>query len=62
MPIQTVTMDGRKLVKAIPWIGVLGHLDVVPQLIDDWKSDPFTVNYRDGKAYGRGVQMIKAQP
>ena len=26
-------------------IGVLGHLDVVPPgLIDDWKSDPFTVN------------------
>ena len=29
------------------------------QLIDDWKSDPFTVNYRDGKAYGRGVQDDK---
>lgn len=41
-------------------IGVLGHLDVVPPgLIDDWKSDPFTVNYRDGKAYGRGVQDDK---
>ncbi len=46
--------EGEKL------IGVLGHLDVVPPgLRDDWKSDPFTVTYRDGKAYGRGVQDDK---
>ena len=41
-------------------IGILGHLDVVPPgMLDDWKSDPFTVTYRDGKAYGRGVQDDK---
>ena len=41
-------------------IGVLGHLDVVPPgLSSDWHSDPFKVDYRDGKAYGRGVQDDK---
>jgi succinyl-diaminopimelate desuccinylase len=41
-------------------IGVLGHLDVVPPgLSSDWHSEPFKVDYRDGKAYGRGVQDDK---
>jgi succinyl-diaminopimelate desuccinylase len=43
-----------------PLIGVLGHLDVVPPgQLSDWHADPFKVDYRDGKAYGRGVQDDK---
>lgn len=36
------------------YIGVLGHLDVVPAGTG-WSSDPFALTVRNGKAYGRGV-------
>lgn len=41
-------------------IGILGHLDVVPPGdLNNWKTDPFKVTYKDGRAYGRGVQDDK---
>lgn len=36
------------------YIGVLGHLDVVPAG-DDWKFDPYSGTVDDGKIYGRGA-------
>lgn len=41
-------------------IAVLGHLDVVPAGdLDKWKSNPFKMEIRDGKLFGRGVQDDK---
>lgn len=40
-------------------LGLLAHLDVVPVSGQDWISDPFTVDIRDGKMYGRGVNDDK---
>ncbi len=32
-----------------------GHTDVVPVDGQDWSSDPFKPEVRDGKLYGRGA-------
>jgi len=37
---------------------VMAHLDVVPEG-EGWLSDPYTMEIRDGKAYGRGVSDNK---
>lgn len=36
-------------------MGVLGHLDVVPAVPEDWNTDPFTLTDIDGKLYARGT-------
>ena len=36
-----------------------GHTDVVPVDGQDWSSDPFKVEARDGKLYGRGTADMK---
>lgn len=36
-----------------------GHSDVVPVLDQDWTSDPFRMEERDGKLYGRGTCDMK---
>ncbi len=36
-----------------------GHTDVVPVDGQNWSSDPFTVEERDGKLYGRGTCDMK---
>ncbi|WP_460771256.1 acetylornithine deacetylase [Mariniluteicoccus flavus] len=36
-----------------------GHSDVVPVDDQDWKSDPFSPEIRDGKLYGRGTCDMK---
>lgn len=41
------------------YIGVLGHLDVVDVKREDWHSDPFQLQERDGIWYGRGVNDDK---
>lgn len=43
-----------KLGQGEDYIGILGHLDVVPA-IGDWTSDPYKPEVRNGKMYGRGV-------
>ena len=37
-----------------------GHTDVVPVAGQDWSSDPFVLEERDGKFYGRGTCDMKA--
>ncbi|PTQ09985.1 acetylornithine deacetylase [Sphingomonas oleivorans] len=36
-----------------------GHSDVVPVEGQDWSSDPFRLDIRDGRAFGRGVADMK---
>lgn len=38
-----------------PTLGILGHLDVVPAPASGWTTPPFTLDIRDGRAYGRGA-------
>lgn len=36
-------------------VGIIGHLDVVPALLEDgWTTPPFEPTIRDGKLFGRG--------
>lgn len=37
-----------------------GHTDVVPVDGQDWSSDPWTIEIRDGLVYGRGTADMKA--
>ncbi|MGD8416713.1 MAG: M20/M25/M40 family metallo-hydrolase, partial [Pseudomonadales bacterium] len=37
-----------------------GHTDVVPVDDQDWDSDPFRVEERDGRLYGRGTSDMKS--
>lgn len=43
-----------------PGIALSGHTDVVPVDGQDWSSDPFTVEQRDGRLYGRGTADMKS--
>jgi len=38
---------------------ITGHMDVVPTEGQPWSSDPFQVEARDGKLYGRGTADMK---
>lgn len=40
-------------------IGILAHIDVVEAEENDWLSDPFTMDVREGYIYGRGVNDDK---
>ena len=41
-------------------IGILSHVDVVPTGgLESWNSDPFDMDIRDGKLYGRGTMDDK---
>ncbi|MEE9210043.1 MAG: acetylornithine deacetylase [Kiloniellales bacterium] len=40
-------------------IALSGHTDVVPVDGQDWSSDPWTVEERDGRLYGRGTCDMK---
>lgn len=47
--------------EAKPLFVFLGHTDVVPSgPLDDWQSDPFEPQIRDGKLYGRGAADMKS--
>lgn len=38
-----------------PELGILCHLDVVPASTENWSSDPFKMDIREGNIYGRGA-------
>lgn len=40
-------------------LGILGHLDVVPANVAEWKYPPFAGEIHDGKLYGRGAMDDK---
>lgn len=42
-----------------PGLVLSGHTDVVPVDGQDWSSDPFTAQIRDGRVYGRGSADMK---
>ena len=45
---------------ATPFVVFAGHTDVVPTgPLDQWHSDPFQPEIRDGKLYGRGAADMK---
>ncbi len=43
-----------------PGIMLSGHTDVVPVDGQSWSSDPFSVEERDGRLYGRGTSDMKS--
>ncbi len=43
-----------------PGIALSGHTDVVPVDGQDWQSDPFRAEVRDGRLYGRGSADMKS--
>jgi acetylornithine deacetylase len=43
-----------------PGVMLSGHSDVVPVAGEVWKSDPFTLDEREGRLYGRGSADMKA--
>ena len=43
-----------------PGIILSGHTDVVPIDGQDWHTDPFDVQLKDGKLYGRGTCDMKS--
>lgn len=42
-----------------PGVMLAGHTDVVPVDGQDWQSDPFVLEQRDGRVYGRGAADMK---
>jgi acetylornithine deacetylase/succinyl-diaminopimelate desuccinylase-like protein len=66
--IQVLGPNDRKknLVVRFHWTGarkpilLIGHLDVVEALRDDWTTDPFQFVEKDGYFYGRGTQDMKS--
>ncbi|MDH5352942.1 MAG: succinyl-diaminopimelate desuccinylase [Gammaproteobacteria bacterium] len=47
--------------KASPVLAFAGHTDVVPTgPLEDWQSDPFIPEIRDGYLYGRGAADMKS--
>jgi len=43
----------------MPGIVLSGHTDVVPAAAQNWRSDPFRAEERDGRLYGRGTADMK---
>jgi acetylornithine deacetylase len=43
-------------------IALSGHTDVVPVDGQDWDSDPFAAEVRDGRVYGRGTASGRSSP
>jgi succinyl-diaminopimelate desuccinylase len=59
---KTVNLDGymgyAEYGEGEDYVGVLGHLDVVPEG-EGWKFPPYGAEIHDGKMYGRGTMDDK---
>lgn len=61
MVFDDVTNLWARRGKAAPLLAFAGHTDVVPTgPLDQWLSDPFTPEVRDGALYGRGAADMKS--
>jgi succinyl-diaminopimelate desuccinylase len=61
MPFADVTNLWARRGKSSPVFCFAGHTDVVPAgNLDDWQSDPFEPDVRDGRIYGRGSADMKS--
>ncbi len=58
MPGYTLDEEGEITGTAQETLGILGHLDVVPEG-DGWTHDPFALTLEDGQFIGRGTQDDK---
>jgi len=60
MPFSGVTNLWARRGSVSPVLCFAGHTDVVPPgAVDDWESDPFEAQIRDGNLYGRGAADMK---
>lgn len=67
--VEITPTDGHPIVYAEHFVGhdrptvlIYGHYDVQPpDPLDEWKSDPFEPEVRDGFLYGRGTSDDKGQ-
>ena len=67
--VELMATDGHPIVYAehfvsgdLPTVLVYGHYDVQPpDPMDEWSSDPFEPEIRDGHIYGRGTSDDKGQ-
>ncbi len=60
VPSGEVTNLWARRGAAAPLVCFIGHTDVVPTgPLDQWHSDPFVPNERDGKLFGRGAADMK---
>ena len=60
MPFSDVTNLWARRGGASPVLCFAGHTDVVPPgAVDDWESDPFEAEIRDGNLFGRGAADMK---
>jgi succinyl-diaminopimelate desuccinylase len=61
MPFADVTNLWARRGTSSPLLCFAGHTDVVPAGdLDDWQSDPFEPDIRDGLIYGRGSADMKS--
>ncbi len=54
-PILRITLEGKK--PSLPSILLNCHYDVVPAVTECWFTDPFKAVEKDGKIYGRGIDL-----
>jgi len=60
MPFSDVSNLWARRGSVSPLLCFAGHTDVVPQgVLEDWESDPFEAQIRDGNLYGRGAADMK---
>lgn len=60
--IHPIVVAHSPKVEGAPTVLVYGHYDVMPvDPIDEWKSDPFKPEIRDGRIYARGASDDKGE-
>ncbi len=57
-PILLVSYLGSD--PSLPSLLLNGHYDVVPAVLEEWKTKPFDAEERDGKIFARGTQDMKS--